>query len=176
VSRFQIFCWQGSVEVSESIALHLHGDQKLQVKLKAFFAPPDPSTKNAFHTSGDKDVPHQREAAMESQTQLLESMIKSFRTFKDGLPDVGEAYDHLPAEVYKDGALKGKTKRLMALATALTHGCPACVLFQAEEALKLGASVDEVLECCAVAVSIGGTMATSEITRVVQFLKEKDLM
>ncbi len=110
---------------------------------------------------------------MENQTKLLEAIHRQFESYKKLLPDVGEAYDHLPAEVYKDGAVSGKIKRLMALSAALTHGCRACILFQAEEAMKLGASVDEVLETCAVAISIGGTMAAGETTRVVQFLEEK---
>jgi len=110
---------------------------------------------------------------MENQAELLETIHQQFESYKKLLPDVGEAYDHLPAEVYKDGAVSGKIKRLMALSAALTHGCRACILFQAEEAMKLGASVDEVLETCAVAISIGGTMAAGETTRVVQFLEEK---
>jgi len=36
--------------------------------------------------------------------------------------------------------------------------------------------VDEILESCAVAISIGGTMATSETTRVMQYLEERGLL
>ena len=89
---------------------------------------------------------------------------------------MGQAYDALPSEAYKDGELKGKIKRLMGLAAALTHGCRACILFKTDEALNLGASVDEILENCAVAISIGGTMTAGETTRVVQFLGEKGLV
>lgn len=110
---------------------------------------------------------------MENQTELLDAIHGQFESYKRLLPDVGEAYDHLPAEVYKDGSLTGRTKRLMALSAALTHGCRGCILFQTQEALNLGASVDEILETCAVAISIGGTMAAGETTRVVQFLQEK---
>lgn len=113
---------------------------------------------------------------MENQSELLDAIHHQFESYKKLLPDVGEAYDHLPAEVYKDGALSGKIKRLMALSAALTHGCKACILFQTQEALKIGASVDDVLETCAVAISIGGTMAAGETTRVVQFLDEKGLL
>lgn len=60
-------------------------------------------------------------------------------------------------EVYKDGALSGKTKRMMAMVAALVHGCRTCILFQTDWALKLGATVEEILEACAVAISLGGT-------------------
>ena len=113
---------------------------------------------------------------MENQTELLESIHQQFQSYKNLMPDVGQAYDHLPEEVYKNGDLNGKVKRLMALSIALTHGCKACILFQTKEALKLGASVDEVLETCAVAISIGGTMAAGETTRVMQFLGEKGMI
>lgn len=79
-------------------------------------------------------------------------------------------------EVYKDGALSGKIKRLMALSGALVHGCRACIIFQTEHALNLGASVEEVLEACSVAISLGGTMAAGETTRVFQYLQEKGLI
>jgi AhpD family alkylhydroperoxidase len=118
----------------------------------------------------------ERSRKMENQVKLLENIHDQFEFYKKRIPDVGEAYERLPAEVYKGGVLTGKTKRLMALCAALTHGCRACILFQANEALTLGASVDEVLETCAVAISIGGTMAAGETTRVVGFLADKNLI
>jgi alkylhydroperoxidase/carboxymuconolactone decarboxylase family protein YurZ len=78
--------------------------------------------------------------------------------------------------VVHDFGAQGKIERLMGLAAALTHGCRVCILFQTDEALKLGTGVDEVLETGAVAISIGGTMAAGETTRVVQFLGEKRLV
>jgi AhpD family alkylhydroperoxidase len=78
--------------------------------------------------------------------------------------------------VYKDGVLSGKVKRLMALVGALIGGCRACILYQTENALQLGATVDEILEACSVAVSLGGTMASGQTTRVVEFLRESDLL
>jgi hypothetical protein len=36
--------------------------------------------------------------------------------------------------------------------------------------------VEEILEACAVAISLGGTMGAGETTRVVQSLEEKGLM
>ena len=112
----------------------------------------------------------------ENQTQLHQSVKDLFDTYRQLMPEVGDTYDALPAEVYKDGALSGKVKRLMALCGALVHGCRACIVFQTENALNLGASVDEVLEACSVAISLGGTMAAGETTRVVQYLQEKGLV
>lgn len=112
----------------------------------------------------------------ESQIELNARILRSWDIYKKHLPDVAHAYDELPMEVYKDGALTGKIKRMMAMVGALVHGCQACILFQTEWALKLGATAEEILEACAVAISLGGTMGAGETTRVVQFLEEKGLL
>lgn len=71
---------------------------------------------------------------------------------------------------------EGQNQATDGIGGRLTHGCRACILFQTNEALKLGASVDEILETCAVAISIGGTMAAGETIRAIQFLGEKGLV
>ena len=47
---------------------------------------------------------------------------------------------------------------------------------QTDRAIEQGASVEEILEACAVAISLGGTMAGDQTTRIVQFLREKNLI
>jgi AhpD family alkylhydroperoxidase len=121
--------------------------------------------------------PHPKELPMvESQTAMKQVIHKNFQTFKRVAPTLGAAYEALPQEAHADGALSGKVKRLMALAAALTHGCRGCILFQLQHALDLGASVDEIAEACGVAMSLGGTMAASETTRVVAYLQENGLL
>ena len=113
---------------------------------------------------------------MAEQEKLLGGMHQMWEIYKKCMPDVAIAYDELPMEVYKDGVLSGKIKRIMALTGALVHGCRACILYQTDEALAVGATAEEILEACAVAISLGGTMGSGETTRVVQFLEEKGLL
>ncbi len=113
---------------------------------------------------------------MAHQSELHDQIGDMWDLYRKCLPEVGKAYDALPIEVYKDGALPGKIKRLMALTGALVHGCRSCVLFQTDHALAVGATVEEILEACSVAVSLGGTMGAGETTRVVEFLNEKGLL
>ena len=113
---------------------------------------------------------------MASQSELHDHISGMWNLYKKCIPDIGKAYDELPMEVYKDGALPGRIKRLMALTGALVHGCRACVLFQTEQALTAGADVEQILETCSVAISLGGTMGAGETTRVVEFLDEKGLL
>ena len=113
---------------------------------------------------------------MAQQENLLGEISQLWDIYEKCMPNVARAYNELPMKVYKDGVLSGKIKRLMALTGALVHGCRACILYQTEEALALGATAEEILEACAVAISLGGTMGAGETTRVVQLLDEKGLL
>jgi AhpD family alkylhydroperoxidase len=109
---------------------------------------------------------------MESQLDLRSRTRDLFQKYRELQPGIDRTYDVLPQEAYKDGALSAKNKRLMAMAASVVSGCRGCILFQAERAMELGATVDEVMEACGVAISLGGTMAAAETTRVVEFLED----
>ncbi|WP_461210994.1 carboxymuconolactone decarboxylase family protein [Desulfocurvus sp. DL9XJH121] len=109
----------------------------------------------------------------EDQLAVRARTKELFLRFKNELrPEVGGPLGTLTEAVYAGGALDTKTKRLMALAVALTHGCRGCILAQLEYALAAGASAQEVLEACSVAISMGGTMSCAETTRVVEYLEQ----
>lgn len=60
---------------------------------------------------------------------------------------------HLGAE---DGALKSKHKELIALGISIHTKCEGCILSHVHDALKAGASHDEIVETIDVAVYMGG--------------------
>ena len=109
---------------------------------------------------------------MESQLELDKYRVKHRERLAQLLPDVMGAVSGLTAEVYKDGALSCKVKRLMSLALALGAGCRNCILAQAMYALENGATKDEILETLSVVVSMRGTTGVAESLRVVQLLDE----
>lgn len=113
---------------------------------------------------------------LDNQTETLQSIHEHCNKFRDLMPDFGDSYEELTSEAYKDGELSGKHKRLMAMSAALTHGCRGCILHQTKLAIKLGATVGEIVEACAVAVSLGGTMASAETSRVMAYLREQGLI
>jgi AhpD family alkylhydroperoxidase len=109
---------------------------------------------------------------IESQIELNNNRMKQLEKFSKLRPDVmGQVRDQTN-EVYKDGALNSKVKRLMALAIALGVGCRNCVLAQTMNALENGATRDEVLETISVVASMRGTTGIAESLRVVQLLDE----
>ncbi|MGZ3775880.1 MAG: carboxymuconolactone decarboxylase family protein [Bdellovibrio sp.] len=68
-------------------------------------------------------------------------------------------YTILHQKSLAEGALSRKTKELMALGMAITAMCDGCIAYHVHDALKAGASRDELKETLAVAVMMGGGKA-----------------
>jgi len=109
---------------------------------------------------------------MESQVEINNERKQLLEKFGQALPDVMNAEAGLSNEVYKDGALSTKVKRLIAMGIALRAGCTNCILAQTERALDAGATKDEILETLAVEIAMSGTTGVAESLRVIKFLEE----
>jgi AhpD family alkylhydroperoxidase len=110
----------------------------------------------------------------ESQLQLNEERKAMLQKFAELRPELAVPLKGASDEVYKDGALDTKTKRMMALAIALGVGCTNCELAQTMNALDAGATRDELLEVIGVVISMRGTTGLAESFRVIQLLEELD--
>jgi AhpD family alkylhydroperoxidase len=113
-----------------------------------------------------------RRALMDNQIEYYTETGKYRDRFDEALPKLMPAYSTFRKEVYKDGALSAKTKRLIALAAGLQAGCTRCVQGQTKDAVAAGATKAEILEAVAVAVVMGGTAVSAETWRVVKVLEE----
>lgn len=113
---------------------------------------------------------------MERLLEMREKNMENFSIYRNKMVEPGRLYMESVNEAYKDGAISSKYKRLMALVGAMVHGCEPCMFAQADKAIEQGASVEEILEACTVAISLGGTMAGGQTTRIVQFLREKNMI
>ena len=109
---------------------------------------------------------------MDNQVEYYTDTGKHRDRFDEALPTLMPAYSSFRKEVYKDGALTQKTKRLIALAAGLQAGCTRCVQGQTKDAVAAGATKAEILEAVAVAVVMGGTAVSAETWRVVKVLEE----
>lgn len=56
---------------------------------------------------------------MAQQEKLSSEINQLWDIYRKCMPDVAHAYDELPMEVFKNGVLSGKIKRLMAVVGAL---------------------------------------------------------
>ncbi len=106
------------------------------------------------------------------RTEQYDTVAHHWQQFKNRMPEMGEAYDQQAKTAYAPGQLDTKTKRLIAIAVAVASKCEGCMIFQTEHALNEGATPEEIMEACGVAISLGGTMAASEATTVMEYLSE----
>ncbi len=111
---------------------------------------------------------------MENQLEYYAETGKYRDKYDADTPEMA-AYSAFRKQVYKDGVLSLKTKRLIALACGLQTGCTRCTQGQTKDAITAGASKAEVLEAVAVAVVMGGTAVSAETWRVMKVLEELNI-
>jgi len=72
------------------------------------------------------------------------------------IPETMKGFNELHKASIAEGALTTKTKELIALGIAITVRCDGCIAFHVNDALKSGASSQEIMETIGVAVLMGG--------------------
>lgn len=84
---------------------------------------------------------------------------------KDLAPGVHDAFEAFSRAVFADGALPEKTKQLIAVAVAHVTQCPYCIKGHTAEALRQGASEQQIMEAIWVAAEMraGGAYAHSAL-------------
>lgn len=75
-------------------------------------------------------------------------------------PDAMKAFREWNAAVFKDGAIPGKTKALMAVAVAVTTQCVYCIDVHTKKAKEAGATDQELAEATMVSAALraGGSI------------------
>jgi AhpD family alkylhydroperoxidase len=77
------------------------------------------------------------------------------------LPGVMKALSGLHSEVVKDGALSARTKELMMVGIAVALRCEYCLWKHVPEAVKLGATREEIMEAVSTAIVMAGGPAVA---------------
>jgi AhpD family alkylhydroperoxidase len=75
-------------------------------------------------------------------------------------PGVMAGFAKLHRESQSEGALSARVKELMALAISIAVQCEGCIAYHVHDALRAGATPQEVAETIGVAVMMGGGPAT----------------
>jgi AhpD family alkylhydroperoxidase len=65
-------------------------------------------------------------------------------------------FGQLNAAATAEGALSAKVKQLIALSLAVTLRCDGCIAYHVHDALRAGATRQEIMECIGVAILMGG--------------------
>jgi AhpD family alkylhydroperoxidase len=74
-------------------------------------------------------------------------------------PDTIKGYQALSSAGQKTNQLDAKTRELIALAVSVTTRCDGCITVHTAEAIKLGATREEVAEALGVAVALNAGAA-----------------
>lgn len=109
---------------------------------------------------------------MASVLEVNEERLKFIEKLNQELPDLMVHESAKWDEVYKEGALSTKVKRLMALGIALRARCENCIVGQTMRALEAGATKQEILETISVNMAMSGTTGVAESLKVLKLLDE----
>jgi AhpD family alkylhydroperoxidase len=80
-------------------------------------------------------------------------------------PETVKGYGAMGAAGQKTGHLDAKTRELIAVAVSVTLRCDGCITVHTDNALKLGATQEEVAEALGVAISVNAGAALVYSTR-----------
>lgn len=73
---------------------------------------------------------------------------------------VYRSFVELEQKTFSDGELKKKYKELIALGISIIINCESCMEWHINEALKSGATIEEIIEVIEVGIEMGGGPAT----------------
>ncbi len=93
---------------------------------------------------------------MKNYPQHYDQICKLMKELGGEIPDTMQAFGGLHKASVKDGALNTKTKELIALGIAISVRCDGCIAFHVNDAIKAGASDQEIFETIGVSILMGG--------------------
>ncbi|MHA1248162.1 MAG: carboxymuconolactone decarboxylase family protein [Candidatus Thorarchaeota archaeon] len=104
--------------------------------------------------------------------KTLKSFMKHFGALNRDIPDTRNAFTDLLKTVHVDGALPAKFKEIICIVASILAPCEPCIVYHTKKALEAGATRDEIMEACGVAIVMGGGPAVSHISVVQDALDE----
>lgn len=78
----------------------------------------------------------------------------------------------LDSKTYEAGALDARTKELLGLAASMVLRCDDCIAYHIDQAVKAGASDQEIWETFDIGLVVGGSIVIPHLRRAVAFLDE----
>ena len=89
-------------------------------------------------------------------------------TRRQATPAAEDAFRAFGQAVYAEGALSAKMKQIIAVAAAHVTQCPYCIDIHTKQALRQGASREELLEALGVAVGLNAGAALVYSSRILE--------
>lgn len=105
---------------------------------------------------------------------LRDELRSGYRDLGVALPDVMKGFGDLHRSAMSDGSLTRATKELMAVAIGIAARCDGCIALHVADALRAGATREQVHEAIGVAVLMGGGPASVYATDALAALEQFD--
>ncbi|MGI5920854.1 MAG: carboxymuconolactone decarboxylase family protein [Syntrophomonadaceae bacterium] len=99
--------------------------------------------------------------------QVLSDLFAGMGKINEEMPELNAAFVQMDQAAYVEGELERKYKEMIGLAIGLFTRCEYCMTLHAKNALAEGATRDEILEACAVAVAFGGSPSMAYLATTV---------
>jgi AhpD family alkylhydroperoxidase len=109
--------------------------------------------------------------------QIINERKQSHHTFVSKGSPVYKAFLEMEKAAYAEGALSRCTKELVASGISVVINCESCMEWHIREALKNGATEDQVLEAIEVGIEMGGgpaTVSSRFALKVLEYYREHD--
>jgi AhpD family alkylhydroperoxidase len=106
---------------------------------------------------------------MKEKLQEIQELIKELQ--KDAPEEIKSFFSFMQS-IEKDGAISAKNKELINLALAVAAQCEWCIAFHTQNALKLGATKDKLIEAGMQAVLMHGGPALMYLTPLIKAIEE----
>src|SRR5277367_4755059 len=105
----------------------------------------------------------------EKENELMYDManLKKLKTLGAGAPKAMDAFWAFDKAAMEDGVVPKKYKELIALGVALTTQCPYCLEVHRGNAVKAGATPEEIAETALVAAALRAGAAVTHATHLV---------
>lgn len=107
-----------------------------------------------------------------SYVSKLKNVKSALEEINERAPDIMQTFGPLHKASVKDGSMSNKTKELIALGISITIRCDDCISYHLHDAVKAGATDEEVFETIHVAVCMGGGPSLMYGTHAYEALKE----
>ncbi|MGI5849227.1 MAG: carboxymuconolactone decarboxylase family protein [Christensenellales bacterium] len=93
---------------------------------------------------------------MSNRKEQLDSFFSGLKAMGNESPDSTNAFMNLLKTTYSPGALSVKMKELISVAIGCYARCEYCIVYHVNEALKSGATREEIIDAAMVSVAFGG--------------------
>jgi AhpD family alkylhydroperoxidase len=107
-----------------------------------------------------------------SYPEYYKQLLNQMGNLGKAAPETMAAFSALHKASGSDGSLNAKVKELMALSIAVVVRCDGCIAFHVNDALKAGATREEIIDALGVAILMGGGPAVMYACAAMEALEQ----